>query len=153
MYERSHRNESLNFDEERCLCQRDVSLFGTKQQLYQSYRKQESVAFSGMLFCICDYFGITPREFFDEATPLPGTQRYHRGFEILGRGNFWPRGCPCQCFKKEIAVNNDLFHGWNKSFSVYGRQSTDVDDFYCSFRVLLYELDVSRRVSSYHDGI
>ena len=60
------------------------SLFGTKQQLYQSYRKQESVAFSGMLFCICDYFGITPREFFDEATPLPGTQRYHRGFEILG---------------------------------------------------------------------
>ena len=83
---------------------REMSLsLGQKQQLYQSYRKQESVAFSGnAVFVFATILVLRLGNFFDEGNAAPRELNdIIEDLKSLDAETFGHVAAPCQCFKKK----------------------------------------------------
>ncbi|WP_369807614.1 helix-turn-helix domain-containing protein [Lawsonibacter hominis] len=68
--------------EQKQVSAREMSLdIGLSESYVNNIENQKMLPSMRNFFYICDYFGITPREFFDDETPCP--QQLHRLMDAL----------------------------------------------------------------------
>ena len=72
MYEEFTQERIAQLRMERNVSARDMSLsLGQNDSYINRIENRKALPSLQLLFYICEYFGITPREFFDEENPYP----------------------------------------------------------------------------------
>ena len=72
MYEEFTQERIAQLRMERNVSARDMSLsLGQNDSYINRIENRKALPSLQLLFYICEYFGVTPREFFDEGNPYP----------------------------------------------------------------------------------